>query len=106
MTNKLAKQLKDAGFPHKFFMCCEKKDHDCRADKPDCILSPSSVPDLSELIEACGYNFGLNRVPHGWYAYGGETIDGSYPFTEFGNTPEQAVTNLWLTLNKKDNETS
>ena len=101
MTDELAKQLYDAGFPHKFYWCCdfEKAGHECRADRPDCILTPQSMPTLSKLLETCGDRFGyLSRK---------EYVDGKYWVTNSdgsqeditGKTPEEAVAKLWLALN-------
>ena len=70
------------------------------------------APTLSELIKACGNSFlGLSRTREAitsektlhWRA------DGSYSGSNLGftiaimeSTPEEAVANLWLKLNKKD----
>ena len=63
-------------------------------------------PSLSELIEACGNKFeGVwRRVDKDlslkeWVANG--FIDGSIDDMPFGNTPEEAVSKLWLKLNEK-----
>ncbi len=58
------------------------------------------VPTLSELIEACiKEKFQLVKLDGGWHAQSGENwvvaCKGS------GETPEEAVVNLWLALNKK-----
>ena len=106
MNYELAKQLKDAGFP-----IAEK------ANK----LSPERTyltkdlefaysPTLSELIEACGDKIhGIHQAEdmYGetvWFA----TLKHDYrkfisngPGRE-GKTPEEAVANLWLALNKKN----
>jgi hypothetical protein len=63
-------------------------------------------PTLSELIEACGYNFGalIYRFQDqnvGWIyecIYGGIKTQGS--------TPEEAVANLWLELNESKRDTT
>ena len=75
MTDKLAKQLKEAGFGGRW------------------------KPTLTELIEACGDGFGglykdeLDR----WYArYKNEAIK-----IFIGKIPEEAVAKLWLKLNVK-----
>ncbi len=99
----LAKQLKDAGF----------------ANDPDVLGTqtgigggttwlygpkgiPSDdmayVPTLSELIEACTKNcpcFKLRLKNKTWYA----DFDDDFRFE--GSSPEEAVSNLWLELNKK-----
>lgn len=69
-------------------------------EKPVNILI--KVPTLSELIEACGRQFRLqNSEPDLWQA------DNCGDFNQFndshlvgvGQTPEEAVSNLWLELN-------
>jgi len=81
MDTSLKQQLKDAGYAGEF--------------------------DLSSLIDACGERFyQLNRTDEGeWIATG--DIDEDRINTdkalggEFESTPEIAVVNLWLSLNKK-----
>lgn len=86
MTHELVQKLHDAGYP----------------------VSTPDVPDLSELIEACGNDFGQLRLSE----CEEETVFNAYPSTKklkekkewylaFGKTPEEAVANLWLELNKK-----
>lgn len=117
MNYELAKKLKDAGFPQKpksefpLFICEDNKE-------------PLQVPTLSELIEACGEGFKAlidegesfeinpdyskgKMIHKRWMAgipYGFD--DGSAFITDDkkygdGNSPEEAVANLWLELNKK-----
>ena len=91
MDYALAKQLKDSGFPYEW----------CNDDSP-CLIGQDDVsdcfPTLSELIEACGAkNFKLTIDTFGEsnaYSY-------IYAKTGKGKTPEEAVANLWLELNKK-----
>ena len=90
---KLAKELKDAGFPVQ-----EHDDDGINLDYPFHIT-------LSELIEACGedfyclmvpmqaHNFGTKRIWHASSLHKGLGMD--------GETPEEAVAKLWLELNKK-----
>ena len=97
MEYKLAKQLKEAGFPQKKYLgglhvmengICPK------------IRTASSVymPVLSDLIMACGNGFKhLHRGVGGkeWSARGEiETIS-------YGKTPEEAVARLYIKLNEK-----
>ncbi len=66
---------------------------------------------LSELIEACGENFLNLHKGVSWWATGVHTEDimevltGQFPkgkpIEVRGSTPEIAVANLWLELNKK-----
>ncbi len=110
MTYDLALQLKDAGFPQSPYMnqLCQHPDSmACRikaAHNPECEWV--SVPTLSELIEACGDDlFDLRRDGNGWAAISNLTYDGKFDsdislYGE-GSTPEEAVSMLWISLNKK-----
>lgn len=81
MNYELAKKLKDAGFPQ-----------DGIGQFIDVKLAS---PTLSELIEACGDKFrGLSKRAN-WRAQDVMGIE------EFGDTPEEAVANLYLALNNK-----
>jgi len=106
MNYKLAKKLKDAGFPQRWGNY---------QTKDGCVYNRSSknrahVPDLSELIDACGD--GYFRLENGrdrnmvsetnkegvfWMAYRGL---GTEAIQACGNTRKEAVANLWLKLNK------
>ena len=119
ISYKLAKQLKDAGFPQKdniYSMAYGKKDRariysvidiDEGGDCIDCI-----VPTLSELIEACGNGFyGLRKwtlldkngdeEKDGWQAMDNFHDDKEH-YDEIGTcqgkTPEEAVARLYLKL--------
>lgn len=86
MTHELAKQLKDAWFQSK------------RIDQVETYPNGEVIfiPTLSELIEACGdISFSLNKTNTGFWI---ESVKGD---TETYPTPEEAVVNLWLALNKK-----
>jgi len=105
MNYKLAKQLKDAGFPQK-----ANKNSGIYLDrntvvKP--IMKPSDlmpkeytvIPILEELIDACGDEFfkliNLNGE-EGWHAEAHNFKGG-----KIGKTKKEAVAKLWLKLNKK-----
>lgn len=109
MEYKLARELRDAGFPQegvkepycitcadwaKTPLICLNRKHEREFIK---------VPTLSELIEACGEEFySVVRVsPAVWKAF--STVDGeNFICTSKGcETPEEAVTRLYLALNKK-----
>lgn len=102
MTYELAKQLKEAGFPQ------EERDG-VVSGKSDYIGNHEEAyfPTLSELIEACGEKLkSLDHEPVGWFALA--TIE--FPCHDgctrkanamWGETPEEAIANLWLKLNKK-----
>lgn len=78
MTYELAKELKEAGFPQRYYPSyykLDKKTNEYRWEDPNCSVVDNktdlSVPTLSELIEACGDGFeSLCRVPDG------ELVDG------------------------------
>ncbi len=100
MTYELAKKLKDAGFP---FKKCSFPDYPsgCSAE----LFYEYHFPTLSELIEACGAPFGLVYSHSGklWSAYTNKQKKGIWlGKDDTGNTPEEAVANLWLELNKKN----
>ncbi len=106
---KLAKQLKDAGFPQSPYsnQLCSHNDgtHNLRSYvDPECEWA--SVPDLSQLIEACGDGFMQlqRRVDGGFHCMGGnwDSEKKKYEFAFMDeNIPEEAVAKLWLELNKK-----
>ena len=104
MNYKLAKQLKDAGFP---------QDRDNPREDAYLTTSPYEKPKgvkrvhvvynptLSELIDACDINFHLAKIESmnletGW-KYRAVTFENFYE----GKTPEEAVAKLWLKLNEK-----
>lgn len=109
ITYELAKQLKDAGFKQYGDGKRENEvglpiligmDFNSGEYGNYCYF-----PTLSELIEACGDRFyGVLRGPFKKYWEAGEY----WGYAEFcgtigqGSTPEEAVANLWLELNKKD----
>lgn len=99
---ELCKQLKDAGFPQKpecHAGYTEEGGRILLQKRKDFIYPPT----LEELIEACGEGFDcLGRhldTPRGngqtWLAWSNRMENGM-----FGATPEEAVANLWLELNK------
>lgn len=114
MNYELAKKLKDAGFPQN-----TEKDFGYSKKEGKYILnySPSedykefvSAPTLSELIEACGEEFGELRQSQLQYAENKRwkatsqypiNLDLFHVLEAVGSTPEEAVANLWLKLNEK-----
>ena len=95
------KELKDAGFPQKrvgmYLYDKEGNLIHLVSDRDWSELdSDIKIPTLSELIEACGVVF-HRLVNQGatWEAY-------SSPDSKIGvgDSPEQAVKNLWIALNK------
>ena len=107
MNYDLAKKLKDAGFPQGIgcHMYGEFINQDGIGDEFSNERN-AYPPTLSELIEACGDGFGFlargdekviqERVP---WVCAKAFLDWNTRCT--GKTPEEAVANLWLKLNKK-----
>lgn len=79
MENELLKKLKEAGF--------------------DILETRYVEPTLEELIRACmHYHFQSLDNCHGeWCAKGGENFE----FSGYGDTPKEAVANLWLSIKNK-----
>ncbi len=108
MDYELAKKLKDAGFP-------QVPNYNSKGNlvgfglygkelKNENWGVITSVPALSELIEVCGDRFGSLSLFHGGEGWIAESFeDGGIVSvkTDFYKTPEEAVANLWLELNKK-----
>lgn len=103
MNYELAKKLKDAGFPNSDKWNLGNPYSDGSFDWFD-----GEKPTLSELIEACGNGFNdLAKINNEWMA-SSATYENSYMATTAeiflnvgnGKTPEEAVANLWLELNK------
>lgn len=89
MNYELAKKLKEAGFPKQLTKG---------------LYFPNDVylPTLSELIEACGEGFhNLEKFKIKWMANGCKYPDENNTYLVEGSTPEEAVANLWLVLNKE-----
>lgn len=104
MNYELAQQLKDGGWKES----CLRFNKEYRGDTP---LDMGMLPELSELIEACGKQFHeLHYCPRGfkdteewiWTAYSHTNTQEDFNSMQFvGATPEEAVGQLWLALNKK-----
>ena len=103
MTYETAKKLKDAGFPQAtggFYYW--SREEDCNKGQlitpfydERTITHTIKIPTLSELIKACGNEFEqLYKDAVGWGAVA-EKIG-------LGKTPEEAVANLWLKLEKHE----
>lgn len=88
MNYELAKKLKDAGFP-------QTDDEQRTANHPDGVSDWAYCPTLEELIEACGNTFDALI----FNADGRWTCSGSGSIVE-GDTPEEAVANLYLKLHE------
>jgi hypothetical protein len=60
-----------------------------------------SMPTISTLIETCGRDFGaLGREPDCWVACEYVSERGEWNNAHEGETPEDAVALLWLSLNQ------
>lgn len=131
MNYELAKKLKDAGFPFKRIedgQCCILNGRTGYVDfnpalESDYVQSGNIKvrpqhffePTLEELIEACGEDFSdLQRKidiqvdsserPIYWVATRSFSLPEGADWREYvfeGTTPQEAVANLWLELNKK-----
>ena len=116
MEYELALKLKNAGFPveengNKFYC----NGNLCGRNYDDCYEEIVRIPTLSELIEACGEEFGeLVRcndyeIKPMWRAYptreafneSDNDCEVDCCGYETGSTPEEAVAKLWLAINKK-----
>ncbi len=124
MDYKLAKQLKDAGFPqkptklNKYPLYCAEMSMPWKYGvnkTPEGTSEYSKIPTLSELIEACGketlvlwqYNknwfAGLRRIMNskGKVLTDTHTLIIDYEDYEIGESKDIAVAKLYLKLNKK-----
>ncbi len=102
MNYELAKKLRDAGFPVKKgtkFSWTGKEtiffDGETNDDHQRIYFE---APALSELIEACGDGFRWIQKCAGWWEACAN--ENNIENTQ-GSTPEEAIANLWLELNKK-----
>ncbi len=113
MNYDLAKELMEAGFPQGClpFFCdgCKKAQHnDEGIDMCDCEVNKYTqtyIPTLSELIEACGECFVVLKAVHDmnqWIASDALYDSGKLGLIGIGSSPESAVANLWLALNRKE----
>jgi hypothetical protein len=96
MIYELAKKLFDAGFDMSM------TDHEMCVYQQAEQFTPGGmfyhIPTLSELVEACGDGFfSLSRHVNIWQTNWQDGMAGETA----GNTPEEAVAELWLKLNKK-----
>ncbi len=99
MTYELAQKLKEAGFPQGELVS-GKFHHDKTTGEL------TLIPTLSELIETCGSNLYMLRYDPPATVIGGirwkATGVGNGKNAEvYGSTPEEAIANLYIALNKK-----
>ena len=113
MDYELAKGLKDTGFPQERkgeYILPESYTYVVSNEEDEIKKLRCYIPTLLELIEACGKEFcSLEKcgfftkstpVNNEWACYDINKV--SYG----GETPEEAVSRLWLALNKKSHEMS
>lgn len=100
MNYKLAKKLKDAGFP--------QREGDWYTSDGEWISEEKREyrPTLSELLSACNSDEDFHTLhldkdydKNCWWAESRK--QGTLMAQTEGSTPEEAVANLWLELNKK-----
>jgi hypothetical protein len=104
MRYELAKQLKDAGFPQTLYpgdgFIPNGEVDVVYCDTDDFVPEHSYMryPTLPRLIEACGDTvfFDLVKLKDGWVAT-------DHYLRGEGLTPFEAVVNLWLASNQKNN---
>lgn len=95
MNYELAKKLKENGFPQRA--------RDVMVNPNTKEIEELTNPTFSELIEACGQDFYFlmrhtkSDKSNDWCASSNKKLGDNY----YGQTPEEAVSNLWLALNKK-----
>jgi hypothetical protein len=89
ISYELARMLKQAGFPQSELARAQRKAG----------YDYVSMPTLSVLIEACGREFGaLGRKRTSWIACGYIAQYGEWKIVHAGETPEDAVARLWLSV--------
>ncbi len=102
ITYELAKQIKDAGFPMKTRLLDVAPEGTYENWSLIEIPDMSNLPTLSELIEACGDGFsGLVLIPKKLVIHHRGKRWRIQFRSEHYSTPEEAVANLYLELNKK-----
>lgn len=96
---ELARELKEAGFPVATSPCLA-----CFKNGPGSVCSDCFIPTLEELIESCGEKINLLVLgEHGWVASFYDSEIQKNNVHGGGKTPSEAVANLWLALNPRQN---
>ena len=116
LTYTQCKELKDAGFPQEengnSFYCNEEL---CGRNYDDCDQEFVIIPTLESLIEECGGKLhilshdvhNLEKEDEKWFAGDDDCGDNCPKLRDMfgvhgvGKTPIEAVSRLWLALNKK-----
>ncbi len=110
ITYELAEKLKEAGFiQRQWRFAFHYLPHSMRNTSGEVMVmqwedaakinqTTVYIPDLLELIEACGNGFDkIERATEKWYVYGNKS---GFQIECEGTTIEDAVAALWLQLNK------
>lgn len=93
MNDELHNKLMEAGFYGDSIV-----ETDGKIEHTVCPFADCCGASLSELIEACGNNFGdIKRMENGRFG----ARDASVSISTLADTPEDAVANLYLKLNEK-----
>ena len=85
ISYQLAKKLKDAGFPQSELARAQQKAG----------YDYVSMPTISDLITDFR---ALSREPDCWLACGYFSEDGEWKNVHAGDTPEEALARLWLSI--------
>lgn len=110
MDYKLAKKLKDAGFPQKQEVCTGCVDSNGIESK---YFQPfvkegleddyAYLPSLQGLIEACGDGFFRLTKHQGFWSASIPQDHKGVAWAAWEKTPEEALANLWLELQEHKN---
>lgn len=101
LSSKICEELKQKGFPQKYKVGEKRLFQDGTIKD---MSNATFVPRLDDLIEVCGEEFEqliLDISPIPLWCAGARGIAKA----ESGSTPEEAVANLWLDLNKQNVKT-
>jgi hypothetical protein len=95
ISYQLARKLKDAGFPQSELARAQQKAG----------YDYISMPTLSDLFVALGEDFrALSREPDCWLACGYISEEGEWKNVHAGDSPEEALARLWLSIHATSTE--
>jgi hypothetical protein len=101
ISNKLAKELKDARVPFKYATQSEVTSDVQSLPTPNCVVIGNVLFKIPiELIEACGEYCGLEKHSNDWRA--GTLKTGGINAMASGSTPTEAVARLWIALRREE----
>jgi hypothetical protein len=115
MTYELAKRLKDAGFPQEnkhwywatftfpyTLWCINALEAKTLEKEYECLFA---APTLDDLVSALGPDFqSIHRMPNGMFRAVGRKADMRFPASSIKSDPLEAVAEVFIKLNTKDNE--